>query len=130
MGSRDACGTFTDNDERGTDVIPDFGLYVVWELDGDFDLRRDRGSCSFAFPAILAGKAVARATLRPYQKEAFISPCRPIIVDQVDFGAEVGTDDMFSTPLQSNIGTLSTTAALGHKSLGVTDAVVDDLLNA
>jgi hypothetical protein len=53
-----------------------------------------------------------------------------LLVDHIDPGPSLDGDDFFVTsPLATNIGTLSTDATIGSKELGVTASVTDDLAN-
>jgi hypothetical protein len=88
------------------------------------------GLCGFDLGELPTGGRVVGAKLRLYQNKVAGTPYLSfgdLIVDHVDLGSDVDDADYDSTPLQAAIGVLSSTPALGWKTVDVTDAVLDDL---
>jgi hypothetical protein len=90
-----------------------------------------RGFYSFDISAIPAGSSVASATLRLHQISVIGSPYSElgnVVVDHVDYGAALSGLEDFSVPaLASGVGTLSTDATLGLRTLSVTARVQADV---
>jgi hypothetical protein len=86
-----------------------------------------RGGLRFPlFPFVDSGDTILSATLRVKQTGTVGSPYTvhgALVVDHVDFGASMNSDDHDPTVLASNIGTLSSDATLGFKELDVTAEV-------
>lgn len=86
----------------------------------------------------LSGKTVTSATLRVYQASTTADDVNgespygsgqlgSIVVDHVDFGSTLDTDDFDGGTLTSNIGTILTESSEGWKTLDVTSYVQADI---
>jgi hypothetical protein len=81
-------------------------------------------------PFLPTGATVISATLRIRQTGVVGTPYTllgSLVVDRADFGVSVGGTDYNPTILAANIGTLSTTPAIGFLEVDVTAAVAADL---
>ncbi len=100
---------------------------------GDEDTNNfNRGFVSFDLSTIPSGANIISATLRIFQRSVEGTPYTDLgnlIVDHVDFGDILDSTDFNITPLQANIGILSTNSTIEWKELNVTTAVKDDLSN-
>jgi len=88
---------------------------------------------SFELTGIPSSVSVQSATLRLYQANVAGSPygigLGSVIVDHMDYGTSLGSVDYNAAALIANIGTLSTDASLGYKTLSVTTNVASDILS-
>jgi DNA-binding beta-propeller fold protein YncE len=88
---------------------------------------------SFDIASIPTSSAITSATLRLYQCDVQGSPygltnLGNVIVDHVNFGGTIDpSGSAYDGGLALNIGTLSTTASLGYRSLNVITSVQNDL---
>jgi len=87
-----------------------------------------RGYLSFDLGSIPSGTTITAATLRLYQKTIVGTPYsgNSVVVDHVDYGSSLGSEDYALTPLSSAIGTLTNNASIEWKDLGVTSYVKND----
>lgn len=94
--------------DRGADVAPSYVCRQLYAFDlGD----------------VPAGARIVRATLRLYQARVVGNPYSDrgdVIVDHVDYVGDPGLDSYDGQDLSRNIGTISTTADEGYKTLDVT----------
>jgi len=88
---------------------------------------------SFELTGIPSSVSMQSATLRLYQANVAGSPygigLGSVIVDHMDYGTSLGSVDYNAAALIANIGTLSTDASLGYKTLSVTTNVASDILS-
>lgn len=89
---------------------------------------------SFELTGIPSSVSVQSATLRLYQANVEGSPYGAgnlggVVVDHVNYDASLGSGDYNVAALTANIGTLSTDASVGYKTLNVTANVASDVLS-
>ena len=92
---------------------------------------RKRGFLRFSLASIPAGATIGSAVLRVHQSFVFGTPYASlgnVVVDHMRIGSALDLGD-FETPAVV-VGTLSSDATLGHKTLDVTSSVVADLAAA
>ena len=85
---------------------------------------------AFHLGGLPAGARVVRAELHLWQERAVGAPYDKngnVIVDHVDYIPDPGPDTYDGQNLTRDIGTLSTSASIGRRSLDVTEAVRGDL---
>jgi hypothetical protein len=90
----------------------------------------ERGFVSFDISSIPSGKTIDEATLRLYQKEVVGTPYSSLgslIVDHLDYGDSLGSEDLSAGAITSNIGTLTSNASIEWKDLIVTNALKADI---
>jgi len=90
----------------------------------------ERGFASFDISSIPSGKTIDEATLRLYQGEVVGSPYSSLgslIVDHLDYGDSLGTEDLNASATTSNIGTLTSNATVEWKDLLVTNPLKADI---
>lgn len=111
-----------------------FGLPEARTFAGDIDglLAGDGIAAVYCFETggISDNAIVESAVLRVYQEELEGAPYPSlghVVVDHIQIGASVDVDDYDGGTITSNIGTLSTTAALEWKTADVTAAVQNDV---
>jgi DNA-binding beta-propeller fold protein YncE len=88
---------------------------------------------SFGIVSIPASATITSATLRLYQCDVAGAPYAHlgnVIVDHVNYGAALSASAYSGATVSSNIGTLSTTASLGYRSLDVKTRVQADMTAA
>jgi hypothetical protein len=101
------------------------------DTDGSFG-NVARGLVRFDRSALPAGATIKHAVLRMNQAAVAGSPygspggLGSVLVDHVDLGSSIDLADFGGGILTATIGTLSSTAALGERSLDVTAAVQAD----
>jgi hypothetical protein len=126
LGDSPSCGTISSDLSTGLLVFPGDTLIVGIPPAGNVL----RGACSFILPPSLAH--ITGATLRVFQDLVAgdpFSPANAVVVDHVDYGAQL-TGSVFDQPaLAADIGAISTDVTPGYKSLLVTSSVRDDLQN-
>ncbi|HSW51601.1 MAG TPA: hypothetical protein VLG93_00090 [Sulfuricaulis sp.] len=88
---------------------------------------------SFELTGIPSTVSVQTATLRLYQANVEGSPygagnLGSLIVDHVDYGTSLASNDYGAVPLTANIGTLSSDELVAYKTLDVTSSVASDVL--
>jgi len=89
-----------------------------------------RGFVSFSLSSIPPGVTIEKATLRMYQRSVSGSPYvgeNNLIVDSIDYGGELASDDFARSPIFSNIGTLTKNSSVEWKDLEVTESVKNDI---
>ncbi len=86
-----------------------------------------RGMCSFPLSQIPAGASIVEAKLLIGQVIISGAPYAglggAVLVDHVDIGAALDASDFDSTPIESNVGVLSTDPAIETKSMDVVSAL-------
>jgi hypothetical protein len=90
----------------------------------------ERGFVSFDISSIPSGKTIDEVTLRLYQKEVEGTPYSSLgslIVDHLDYGDSLGSEDLSAGAITSNIGTLTSNASIEWKDLIVTNALKADI---
>lgn len=123
------CGLSELNRLLGTATgVGDAPLFVG-NRDGDVvNGRVTRGFCSFS----LSQLRVIQATLRVFQYDAGPHSYAfgdPVLVDRVDLGAALDGSDFDAAALEPNIGTISSDATLGWKTLDVTSSLQNAAAN-
>jgi len=92
-----------------------------------------RGFVSFNLPSSLTGKTIEKATLRLYQRSIAGTPFasgNSVIVDHLDYGNELASDDFDRSPISANVATLTGNPVVEWKDADVTNAVKNDIQNA
>jgi hypothetical protein len=92
-----------------------------------------RGFVRFPLASIPAGATILSAKLRLYQSAVFGNPygvLGDMLVDHVNIGAALDVTDLNAVALQSDIGTISTSPAIGFIDLDVKDQIEADLAAA
>lgn len=124
------------NSTQGVDgFITSSGSVLTWTqaMVGDtFVDTGVRGFLSFDISSIPPGSNIISATLRNYQEAVLGTPYTDlgnIIVDHLDYGANLDAADYNLAALQDNIGTLSNNASIEFKTLDVTARLQDDINN-
>lgn len=127
LGNPNACGTVelrrSTSEASSSTGFP----LTVGNRDELVDGRVDRGFCSFD----LGDRYILDATLRVVQFEADADSYMGgdvVVVDHVDFGPTLDGSDFDLVPLAANIGTISSDGALEAKTLNVTTAVREDIV--
>ena len=106
------------------------GGNITWYIQtGRNATLTSRGYVSFDLSSIPSGATITETSLRLYQKEVVGTPYsgNSIVVDHVDYGSSLGSEDYALTPLASAIGTLSANPSIEWKDLGVTSYVKNDI---
>ncbi len=102
------------------------------DTDGSFG-NVARGFVQFDRSGIPAGATVLSAVLRLHQSAVFGVPYASlgnVVVDHVVIGLSLDAADFGASPLQADVGVLSSNAVVGLKSLDVTAQVVADVAAA
>ncbi|MCJ7805643.1 DNRLRE domain-containing protein [Patescibacteria group bacterium] len=89
-----------------------------------------RGFVSFSLSSIPSGVTIEKATLRMYQRSVSGTPYvgeNNLIIDSIDYGGELASDDFARSPIFSNIGTLTKNSSVEWKDLEVTESVKNDI---
>ena len=89
-----------------------------------------RGFVSFSVPSEVAGKIIDQATLRLYQYQVSGTPYasgNKLIIDHLDYGSELASDDYDRSPISSNIGALTDSPVVEWKDFSVTSAISSDV---
>lgn len=90
----------------------------------------ERGFVSFDISGIPSGKTIDLVTLRLFQEEVVGTPYSSLgslIIDHVNYGDSLGSEDLDSSAITSNIGTLTSNATVEWKDLVVTNALKADI---
>ena len=107
------------------------GFNTTWYLQiGRNATLTERSFVSFDISSIPSGKTIDEVTLRLYQEEVVGTPYASLgslIVDHLDYGDSLGSEDLNASAISSNIGTLTSNASIEWKDLIVTNALKADI---
>jgi len=107
----------------------DRGGPLTGDMDADYPGLWYRQFYSFDISIIPIGNAIEKASILLYQANYNGDPYAElgnVIVDHVDYGDSLTSDDYNSMPLTGNIGTLSDNLTIEYKTLDVTACVQAD----
>ncbi len=129
-----AQSTITLNSTSGVDGIVTSGGSVMTIAEifaGDTYVNTGvRGFVSFDIASIPPGATIISATLKMYQEAVNGTPYADlgnIMVDHIDYGPTLDSDDYSLLALEDDIGTISNNGAFEFKTLDVTESLQDDM---
>jgi hypothetical protein len=132
-GGGSQCGTLSGYGGVPSTVATDvLNLFVGARRDGSGTYVQ-RSFCTIGLGASLQDKLILDARLEMYQRgDDTGSPFEElgsVLVEHVSYGESLDLDDYDATPLQPTVGVLSSDRGAGYRSVDVTKAILDDLVN-